>query len=132
MTFETRVLRTADEKSCLWDEAVQSGFTLFDQNMLSHRTYIVAFEAQAVVGLVCLVESSARIPGALGIGFLETHRLHRNRGVAKALVNGLFEFASRQGKHIANTSYEPDGERWLAPLMRSAAQRYPHVALHER
>jgi GNAT superfamily N-acetyltransferase len=131
MLFETRILRTAREKAVL-HQHVGEGFTFFDKEMTNHRSYVAAFECGTIVGLVCIVETSARIPGALGIGYIETHLEHRQKGVAKALVARLFDFARAQDKAIANTHYEDDGLRWLAPLMQATALQYPDVTLHER
>ncbi len=130
--FVTRVLCTPADKALLRKEYLDQAFSFFDPSMVSHRTYIAVFEDATIVGLVALNESSLRMPGALGVGFIQTHEGHRNRGVAKCLVEGLFAYAASCGKPIANTEYEPDGKRWLEPLMRDASQRYPQVALYER
>lgn len=132
MHFKTIVLRSPQEKSILLHQNLEANFSFFDREMVAHRSYVAVVEGDAIVGLVCLVEASMRIPGALGVGFIETHCQHRHRGIAKALVRGLFAFAREQGKAIANTPYEEDGARWLAPLMQATAQHYPDVVLHER
>jgi GNAT superfamily N-acetyltransferase len=130
--FEIRILRTPSDKALLRKEQLADGFNFFDPKMVEHRTYVVVLEAGQPVGLAALVESSMRIPGALGVGYVETHRAHRQRGIAKLLVEGLFGYALESGKDIANTEYEPDGLKWLKPLMQSAAQRSHQVRLFER
>jgi GNAT superfamily N-acetyltransferase len=130
--FDTHVLRTASEKALLLQGTLESDIPHFHRDVVSHRTYIAVFKEGNVVGLVGLVESSARVTNAMGVGFISTHRSHLRQGVAKALVEGLFKFALQERKAIANTSYEPDGLLWLKPLMASAAQRHPLVTLHER
>ncbi len=131
--FTVRVLRTAEEKQALRaGDCLERDIPHFSEEVLNWRSYLAAFEGDQVVGLVGFVENSLRVPGALGVGFISTHRAHRQRGVARALVNALFEWALEQGKAIANTDYEPDGLKWLKPLMLEQARMTPTVQLIER
>jgi GNAT superfamily N-acetyltransferase len=130
--FDTCILRDAADKALLRHQDLDDAFQFFDRERIPHRTYVAVLEEGRVVGLAALLESSGRHPGALGVGFIETHAHHRQRGIGKLLVEGLFQFARQEGKAIANTEYEPDGERYLKHLMAAAAQRYPDVTLFER
>jgi len=128
--FETRIMLAATDKVPLWDEDLNDAFVFFDRYLVQQRNYVAVLEEGRVVGLVGFTDTS-RCPGSLSLRFLETHENHRRRGIAKLLVDGLFQFARRQGVAIANTEYEPDGLLWLKPLMTAAALRYPDVVLHE-
>lgn len=127
-----KLLRSIREKLPLWDDDSLASVPFFSKDLIRHRTYIAALDGRQVLGLACVTESSMRIPGALGVSFVSTHPQHRHQGVATRLVQGLFDFARNEAKGIANTAYEPDGERWLRHVFARQAQQYPDVVLYER
>lgn len=129
--FKTLVLRTRAEKAILREE-LEEEFFYFDRRVLNMRTYVVVLEKDEIVGMVALTENSMWADNAFGVGFIETHAEHRQRGISKLLVDGLFRLARKDGKAISNTPYTPNGFEWLRPVMHEAAQRYPDVKLHER
>lgn len=126
-----RLLRTASEKSLLDREELEAAIPLFQRDLLGCRSYLVCLERDKVLGLVGFAEQSRRIPNALGVGFISTHRRHRRQGVARALVDALFKHAHATGRSLATTPYGRDGRRILRPLLRAATRRYPGVLLHE-
>lgn len=128
---EIRLLRTASEKSLLDREDFEATIPLFKRDLLRCRTYLASLDGANVVGLVGFAESSRRVPGAFGVGFISTHVDHRRQGVARELVDALFELALSQGKAIATTQYGPLGRRWLRPVLKAASRRYPGVRLLE-
>lgn len=130
--FETLVLCTREEKAILRDPELEEEFFYFDLEMLNHRSYVVVMEQKKIVGMVAIVDQSMWFEKAVGVGFVETHSECRDRGIGRLLVDGLFQYARKHGKAIANTAYTPDGLKWLHPLMKEAAERYPDVVLHER
>lgn len=130
--FQTRVLRTRAEKAVLRNVEMEDDFFFFDMSVLDMRTYVVVMEKDEVVGMVAVVDESMWVKNALGVGFVETKAEHRQRGISKLLVDGLFSLARNDGKAISNTPYSPNGFDWLRPVMKETAQRYPDVRLHER
>jgi GNAT superfamily N-acetyltransferase len=128
---EIRLLRTASEKSLLDKEELEACIPLFKRELLSCRAYLVAYEGAQVVGLAGLAESSRRVPQALGVAFISTHQSFRRQGVARDLVEALFKLAKSSKQDLATTPYGADGRRWLRPMMRDTARRYPQVTLHE-
>lgn len=127
----TKTLVTREEKSQLKGRDQIPGFSLFYSDIVDHRVYVVAYLESRIVGIAQLIENSSRVPNAVGIGFIETHTDFRNRGVAKALVDEIFSMAKRQGKNIANTTYEPEGELWLRGVMERVAGQTPEVNFYE-
>lgn len=129
-----KTLRTPEEKELLrLIPETGSGFSLFSPDLVAHRSFVVALSDEVkVVGIAQLVEISSRVDNAIGIGFIETHVDFRNQGISKHLVNSVFALAQSLGKDVANTSYEPDGERWLKHTMHAYASAYPNVRLIER
>lgn len=127
-----RLLSTREEKSVLLTPGLTQRIRFLDHDLMAHRSFLVAFDKDEVVGVISLVMDSHRIPGALGVGFVSTHDDHRNRGVSKVLVKALFELAVHRNQAIANTSYEPEGELWLKHVMRRTAALYPEVDFYER
>jgi len=130
--FEIRVLRSREEKVLLRKPEMEDEFFFYDQQVLDMRTYVVVIEKDEVVGMVAVVDQSMWVPNALGVGFVETKAEHRQRGISKLLIEGLFELARKDGKAISNTPYSPHGLQWLKPVMHKTAERYPDVLLHER
>ncbi len=130
--FNTLVLRNREEKAILRDPELAEKFSCFNPDMVNFRTYVVALEAGKVVGMVALLDQTMRMENAVGVGFVESHLDHRNRGIARVLVDGLFQYARKSRKAIANSAYTSDGRKWLQPLIKEAAERYPDVPLHER
>jgi GNAT superfamily N-acetyltransferase len=109
-----------------------SSISFFDPDMMGQRTLLVAYNDNVVVGIAAIVEKTVWYPNALGIGYISTHDDHRNIGVATALVTALFDYAKKSCKHISNTPYEPDGERYLKHVMHRISNNYPSVTLYER
>ena len=129
--MEIRILRESASKRVLRQESLEEAIPFFDIEMVSHRSYLAAIESGCVVGLVSFVESSMRVPGALGVGFVSTHSGHRGCGVARRMLEALYELAAHENKPIAMSAYEPDGERWLRPLLAKLSLQNPHVRLFE-
>ena len=131
--LQVQLLRSPADKRRLLSKSLAPVMAHFDPDMLAHRSYLAALDPQGqVLGLVCFVESSARTPGALGIAFVSTHVQHRRQGVARALVEALFELASTESKPVAMTPYEDDGEKYLKPLVAHFAAQFPSVTVYER
>jgi len=127
-----RLLRTREEKAILREVALSKKIPFLAYDPRAPGSFLVALAGPHIVGAVGLVMDSHRIPGALGVGFVSTHSDHRKQGVSKALVTALFELARQRNQALANTAYEPDGERWLKPVMRRTAALYPDVEFYER
>jgi GNAT superfamily N-acetyltransferase len=129
--FSLRVLRNAADKVILYQPTVAGFIPYFSLRTVEARVFLAALQSGQVVGLACIAEESYRTPGAIGIAYIATHLAHRQKGVAKSLVEGLFLLARERGKHIANSFYQHDGTLWLQPLMKQAALRHPEVHLFE-
>ena len=128
----TRILKTHDEQIEFLSKDLKPFIPFFTVCMMGFRTYIVALEDNAVVGLVSLTEETLWHENCLGVGFVSTHVNHRNKGVSTALVKALFEYARTSGKGISNTKYEPDGEKYLKPVMTRVAAAHSDVKFIER
>lgn len=124
--------QSTQEKAPLLAPSLTDQIPFLGSDLVAHRAFLVALKQGEVVGVVSLVKDSFRIPGALGVGFISTHLRHQNAGVARALVKSLFELAASRKQAIANTSYEPDGDRWLRHVMTRTAALYPDVEFYER
>lgn len=99
---------------------------------LDIRTLLVAQLDQCIVGITSFHKNSFHIDNAVGVGYVSTHVDYRNIGVATAMVKALFLQAQLQGKAIANTPYEPEGEIYLRHVMERTWNRFPDVELIER
>ena len=126
------VMREEKAKVPLLTQPLEKVIPFFDRNMVPHRTYLAALLRRQVVGLVALVESSSRVPGALGVGFISTHVEFLNQGISSQLARALFDFALDQKKAISMTAYEPDGEIWLRHVLQRIAAATPSVQLIEQ
>jgi predicted subunit of tRNA(5-methylaminomethyl-2-thiouridylate) methyltransferase len=137
--MKTKLLRTPEDKQVLLQQDLGKDFKLFSKKYIHERSYIIAIKEQlifgtkkeTIVGIVSIVEASSRIDNSIGIGFVNTHAKFRNCGIAKELVERLFQFANEEKKHISNTAYEAEGDKWLKPLMQNASEKYPDVFLFE-
>lgn len=107
-------------------------FEPFQLEALDIRTLLVAQLDQCIVGITSFHKNSFRVENAVGVGYISTHTNYRNLGVATAMVKALFTQAQLQGKAIANTPYEPDGEIYLRHVMARTWNRFPDVELIER
>ncbi len=128
---EVRLIRAAADKRLLDSPELEASLPLFSRELLKCRTYLASFCEGKVVGLVGIAETSRRVPRALGVAFISTHPDFRRQGVARELVEALFQFARLHGVGVATTPYGPEGRKWLRPLLRDAARRYADVPLHE-
>lgn len=99
---------------------------------LHFRSLLVAQLDQCIVGIASVHNNSMRVENALGVGYISAHKNFRNIGVATALVKALFTHAKLEGKAIANTPYEIEGEIYLKHIMQREYNRFPTVDLIER
>ncbi|KWT98263.1 MULTISPECIES: GNAT family N-acetyltransferase [unclassified Variovorax] len=132
--IQTRVLRTSEQKHQVFAgqlKEMETSLVYFDPYTARHRSFIAAMDGEQVIGLAALKEESTRIPGAMTITFVSVREDRRNQGVAKLLVDALFDFAEAEGKALANTQYEEEGLLYLKPALEAAASRRPHVGFHE-
>jgi len=128
--IEIKIIRTDSEKELLRNKDLEHTVKFF--TLLTNRTYIAALKGDRVVGLAALVEDSIRQPGSIGLGYISTHRDYRNQGIAKVLVQALFELVLAENKNIVNTHYEMDGLMFLEHVMHRVAKLYPSVILTEQ
>lgn len=121
---------TQDKESML-RKIERGSIPFFTEMLMDWRTYVVVYDGNRVVGMAGLLEHSVRCDNSIGIAFISTHKKHRNRGIAKMLVDAVFKYAQDSGKNLANTEYEPDGEKYLRHIMHRTAEKYPKVKLFE-
>lgn len=132
--LSTQLFRSEADNSAAFSskyEEMESSLDCFERRQVSSRTFLAAMDGEQVVGLVCIMESSRRVPGAITISYVSVRADRRNQGVAKLLVSALFEFAKVEGVSIANTQYEDDGQMYLRRVLEAAALNTPEVAFHE-
>lgn len=130
-SLPVQLLSPQQAKERLADPTLCENIPFLKHDLGARREFLTAYDGPLVVGVAGLVRDSHRVPGALGVSFISTHCDHLNRGVATALVRALFDLAARRGQDIANTAYEPDGHKWLRPVLQRVAREYPRVQLHE-
>lgn len=99
---------------------------------LHFRTLLVAQIDRCVVGIISVHNNSAHHENAVGVGYVSTHKKYQNLGVATAMVKALFAHAQLQGKAIANSPYELEGEIYLQPVMQRVSNKFPTVEFVER
>lgn len=121
----------AQDKQSMLRKIEQHSIPFFMEMLLDWRTYVVVYEGNRIVGMAGLLEHAVRCDNSIGIAFISTHKDHRNRGIAKILVDAVFKYAQDTGKNLANTEYEPDGEKYLRHIMHRTAEKYPKVKLFE-
>lgn len=118
-----------------WDMAQlvdRGSIRFFNHGMIGCRTFIAVYHDQKIVGLASLTESSNWHDNAIGVGYISTHKGYRKKGVAKLLVETLFNYAATTHRDISNTSYEPDGKLYLRHVMQRVSTQHPEVTLYER
>lgn len=130
--MRVQVFRSAQEKVPLWHDKTLEEIPFFNAEVIRYRSYIAVKDGPVLCGLASFVEDSMRVPGAIGISFVSTHPAHRNKGVAGKMVRALFELARAEKKPLANTAYEPDGEKWLKHVFHRTAIEFPDVQFFER
>lgn len=96
------------------------------------RTLLVAQIDRCIVGIISVHNSSAYHENAVGVGYVSTHKKFQNLGVATAMVKALFAHAQLEGKAIANSPYELEGEIYLQPVMQRVSNKFPTVEFVER
>jgi len=132
--LSTQLFRSEADNSAAFSnkyEEMEGSLDCFERRQVANRTFLAAMEGNRVVGLVCIMESSRRVPGAITICYVSVREDRRNQGVAKLLVRALFEFAKVEGFSIANTQYEDDGQLYLRRVLEATAISTPEVAFHE-
>jgi GNAT superfamily N-acetyltransferase len=82
--------------------------------------------------MVCLPAEAGLRPGTLGVSFISTHDDYQNQGIAKKLVQALFEYARSLRKPISNSSYVPRGRAYLRHVMQRTSREFADVPLIER
>jgi predicted N-acetyltransferase YhbS len=130
----TKILRSDADKAALFTsqyDEMERTLVYFERRTVQDRTFLVALDGEQVIGIVCIKESSRRVPGALTISYVSVREDRRKKGVGKLLVKALFEFAKVEGFSIANTQYDDDGQLYLRPLLEAAALVTTEVVFHE-
>lgn len=121
--FEIRQLFVDKDKDVLRKQTdLASAIEFFFADITAHRSYIAAFDGDKVVGLAGFREKSWRVPDAIGVSFISTHRGHQNQGITSQLVSNLFAYARASNKSLAMSAYEPQGLKYLRPVIQRTAQ----------
>jgi GNAT superfamily N-acetyltransferase len=113
-----------------YDE-MEATLVFFDRHFARDRTFVAAMDGDQVIGLASIREGCRRVPGAFTLTFLSVREDRRRQGVAKLLVEGVFDFVQAHGMDLANTQYEEAGLKYLKPVLEAAATRRPNVGFHE-
>lgn len=101
-------------------------------NDFRRRSLLVAQLDKCIAGIIYVHNSSAYHENAVGVGYVSTHKKFQNLGVATAMVKALFTHAQLEGKAIANSPYELEGEIYLQPVMERVSNKFPTVEFVER
>lgn len=117
-----------------WLHMVNLDFEEFEfvQDVINCRQFVLALDGNKIVGMISFVDHSLWMPNGLGIGKAQVHSKYRNQGICTKMVEMLFEYADAHWDGIAVSPYEPDGERWLKPLIARYSKRYPALKILER
>lgn len=128
----TKILKRGCDQEMLYGRKLDDVIPMFNSDMIGHRTYILAMNGDEIVGVVSLTEETLWHPNSVGVGYISTHIMHRNKGISKLLVDALFKYASHTKRNISNSIYKPDGEQYLRHVMARTAKQYPNLILFER
>lgn len=131
--LEIKLLRSDLDKYFLHGRrTLEDSIKFFLQDTVLHRSYLVAAQGEEVRGMIGFVEESAWMPQAFGIGFISTHREHREEGVARALLNALFELATKEGKGIVMSAFDEKCPSAFQLSVGSTAAANPQVPFCQR
>lgn len=117
-----------------WLHMLNLDFEEFEhvQEVVQSRLFVLALEGNKIVGMISFVDRSLWMPQGLGIGKVQVHSKYRNQGICTHMIEMLFEYANKYWDGIAVSPYEPDGERWLKPLIARYSKQYPSLKILER
>ena len=111
--------------------ALKKHFPFLSPSIRYERSFLVAYAGEEVVGILMLMANPMWFPGTLCLSAMGSHIDYRNRGVATGLTEALFDHARKLRINISVTAYEPDGRKWLRPVIWKTQERYPDVQVFE-
>ena len=89
---------------------IKPGMVFWSDDLTEMRDFIVAEINNEVIGFITYVEISAYDPNCLGVIVISVHLDFQGRGIAKRLINEVFNQAWLLGQDIRVSPFSPEGD----------------------
>ena len=103
---------------------VKRGIWNWGDDLRMCRELIVAEEDGLVVGLITYVESSGRDPDFIGVGIFSVHPKFQGKGLARGMINILFDQAWLLDKGIRVSPYTEQGKLKIKPIFEEFSSKF--------
>lgn len=103
---------------------VKKGIWNWGDDLRMFREIIVAEEKGLVVGLITYVESSGRDPDYVGVGIVSVHPKFQGKGLARGMINVLFDQAWLLGKGVRVSPYTDQGLLKIKPIFEEFSSKF--------
>ena len=103
---------------------VKRGIWNWGDDLRKCRELIVAEEDGLVVGLITYVESSGRDPDFIGVGIVSVHPKFQGKGLARGMINVLFDQAWLLDKGVRVSPYTEQGKLKIKPIFEEFSSKF--------
>jgi GNAT superfamily N-acetyltransferase len=103
---------------------VKRGIWNWGDDLRTSRELIVAESDGLVVGLITYVESSGRDPDYIGVGIVSVHRKFQGKGLARGMINLIFDQAWLLDKGVRVSPYTEQGKLKIKPIFEEFSSKY--------
>ena len=103
---------------------VKRGIWNWGDDLRMCRELIVAEEDGLVVGLITYVESSGRDPDFIGVGIVSVHPKFQRKGLARGMINVLFDQAWLLDKGVRVSPYTEQGKLKIKPIFEEFSSKF--------
>ena len=103
---------------------VKRGIWNWGDDLRMCRELIVAEEDGLVVGLITYVESSGRDPDFFGVGIVSVHPKFQRKGLARGMINVLFDQAWLLDKGVRVSPYTEQGKLKIKPIFEEFSSKF--------
>lgn len=94
-----------------------------------NRLYVVACTGEGKIIAAATLMPSLHVPGALAIAQISVDPQHKNNGHGRRLLATIFDYAAARNTPLRATTFEPEGWRYLAPVMARLHRQYPNLRI---
>lgn len=88
---------------------IKSGMVYWSEDLLVLRDFIVAEVNNEVVGFITYVEKTIYDLSSVGVNLISVHRDFQGKGIARSLIDELFNQAWLLGQDIRVSSFSSEG-----------------------
>ena len=89
---------------------IKNGMAYWSEDLLTLRDFIVAEVNNEVVGFVTYVDKSIHEPTSLGVSVITVHQDFQGKGIARSLIDEVFNQAWLFGQDIRVSPFSPEGD----------------------